>query len=87
MKHPKARSPRVLRQEFPRLKSRTPTLWTHYCFAATVGGVPAAVVKHDCDRGMLAQGDPYSAFLACRMEGDRLAVNFPTRRLHPRKIC
>jgi putative transposase len=41
----KGRSSRLLRQEFPRLKSRLPTLWTHSYFVATVGGAPLAVIK------------------------------------------
>lgn len=41
----KGRSSRLLRQEFPVLKSRLPTLWTHSCFIATVGGAPLAIIK------------------------------------------
>jgi putative transposase len=41
----KGRSSRVLRQEFPKLKSRLPTLWTNSYFVATVGGAPLSVVK------------------------------------------
>ena len=41
----KGRSSRVLRQEFPSLRSKLPTLWTHSCFVATVGGAPLDVVK------------------------------------------
>ncbi len=41
----KGRSSRFLRQEFPVLKSRLPTLWTHSCFIATVGGAPLAIIK------------------------------------------
>jgi len=41
----KGRSSRVLRQEFPWLKSRLPTLWTNSCFVSTVGGAPLAVIK------------------------------------------
>ena len=42
----KGRSSRLLREEFPRLKSRLPTLWTNSYFAATIGGAPLAVIKH-----------------------------------------
>ena len=38
-------SSRALRQEFPSLKSRLPSLWTNAYFVATVGGAPLAVVK------------------------------------------
>ena len=41
----KRRSSRLLRQEFPRLRSRLPTLWTNSYFVATVGGAPLAIVK------------------------------------------
>lgn len=41
----KGRSSRLLRQEFPWLKSRLPTLWTNSYFVATVGGAPISVVK------------------------------------------
>jgi putative transposase len=41
----KGRSSRLLRQEFPRLRSRLPTLWTNSCFVATCGGAPLAVIK------------------------------------------
>ena len=36
---------RMLRQEFPALKSRLPSLWTNAYFVATVGGAPLAVIK------------------------------------------
>lgn len=41
----KGRTSRVLRQEFPSLTSRLPTLWTNSYFVATVGGAPLDVVK------------------------------------------
>jgi putative transposase len=41
----KGRSSRVLRQEFPWLKSRLPSLWTNSYFVATVGGAPLSVIK------------------------------------------
>ena len=41
----KGRSSWLLRQEFPWLKKRLPTLWTNSYFVATVGGAPLAVVK------------------------------------------
>lgn len=41
----KGRSSRLLRQEFPGLRSRLPTLWTNSYFVSTVGGSPLAVVK------------------------------------------
>jgi len=41
----KGRSSRLLRQEFPKLKSRLPTLWTNSYFVATVGGAPLSVIK------------------------------------------
>ena len=41
----KGRSSRLLRHEFPQLKSRLPTLWTNSYFVSTVGGAPLAVIK------------------------------------------
>jgi putative transposase len=41
----KGRSSRLLRQEFPWVRSRLPTLWTNSYFVATVGGAPLAVIK------------------------------------------
>ncbi len=41
----KGRSSRVLRAEFPHLKSRLPTLWTNSYFVATTGGAPWAAIK------------------------------------------
>ena len=40
VKRIKGRSSRYLRQEFPQLKSKLPTLWTNSYFVATVGGAP-----------------------------------------------
>lgn len=45
VKRMKGRSSKVLRDEFPHLKSRIPTLWTNSYFVATVGGAPLAVIK------------------------------------------
>ncbi|WP_089007440.1 IS200/IS605 family transposase [Micromonospora viridifaciens] len=41
----KGRSSRVLREEFPSLRSRLPTLWTNSYFVATTGEVPLAAVE------------------------------------------
>ncbi|MBR8833570.1 MAG: IS200/IS605 family transposase [Stigonema ocellatum SAG 48.90 = DSM 106950] len=45
IRYMKGRSSRFLRQEFPWLKSRLPTLWTNSYFVSTVGGAPLEVVK------------------------------------------
>jgi putative transposase len=45
VKRLKGASSRYLRQEFPPLKSRLPTLWTNSYFVSTVGGAPLAVIK------------------------------------------
>jgi len=44
-KRVKGRSSRLLRQEFPSLKRRLPTLWTNSYFVATVGGAPLEIVR------------------------------------------
>ncbi|KZS76367.1 transposase [Mycobacterium kansasii] len=41
----KGRSSRLLREEFPWLRSRLPSLWTNSYFVATVGGAPLSVIK------------------------------------------
>lgn len=41
----KGRSSRILRQEFPSLKTKLPTLWTNSYFVSTVGGAPLDVIK------------------------------------------
>jgi len=45
VKRLKGTSSRYLRQEFPTLKSRLPTLWTNSYFVSTVGGAPLSVIK------------------------------------------
>lgn len=45
VKYIKGRSSRLLRAEFPSLKSRLPTLWTNSYFVSTVGGAPLEVIK------------------------------------------
>jgi putative transposase len=40
---------RVLREEFPHLKSRLPTLWSRSYFVATVGAVSASTVRRYID--------------------------------------
>jgi len=41
----KGRSSRLLRQEFPVLVRKLPTLWTSSYFVSTVGGAPLTVIK------------------------------------------
>ena len=45
VKQIKGVSSRTLRQEFPWLKSRIPTLWTNSYFVSTTGGAPLAAIK------------------------------------------
>jgi len=45
VKYIKGRSSRLLRYEFPHLKSRLPTLWTNSYFVSTVGGAPLEVIR------------------------------------------
>ena len=45
VKQIKGYSSRILRQEFPWLKSRLPSLWTNSYFVSTIGGAPLAVIK------------------------------------------
>ena len=41
----KGRSSRLLRQGYPSLTSRLPTLWTNSYFVATAGGAPLNIIK------------------------------------------
>ena len=41
----KGRTSRILRQEFPKLKTKLPTLWTNSYFVSTVGGAPLEIIK------------------------------------------
>lgn len=45
VRHLKGQTSRVLRSEFPALKSRLPCLWTNSYFVSTVGGAPLSVIK------------------------------------------
>ena len=42
----KGHSSRILRQEFPKLKTRLPTLWTRSYFAESVGHISEETVKN-----------------------------------------
>lgn len=50
VKRIKGHTSRVLREEYPWLKSRVPTLWTNSYFVATVGGAPLSMVKQYIER-------------------------------------
>lgn len=41
----KGRTSRILRTEFPYLRTKLPTLWTNSYFVSTVGGAPLSVIK------------------------------------------
>jgi REP-associated tyrosine transposase len=41
----KGRSSRCLCQEFPELKRKLPTLWTHSYFVSTTGGAPLSFIQ------------------------------------------
>lgn len=45
VKQIKGRTSRLLRQEFPWLTSRLPTLWTNSYFVSTVGGISLLTIK------------------------------------------
>lgn len=54
----KGRSSRILRQEFPALKTRLPTLWTNSTFLSSVGGAPLSVVKQYIESQMRSEPRP-----------------------------
>jgi putative transposase len=45
VKNIKGRTSRYLREEFPKLKTQMPSLWTNSYFVSTVGGAPLSVIK------------------------------------------
>lgn len=45
VKQIKSRSSRLIRQEFPEVRTRIPTLWTNSYLVATVGGATLEIVK------------------------------------------
>ena len=45
IKHIKGKTSRILRQEFPYLTTKLPTLWTNSYFVSTVGGAPLEKIK------------------------------------------
>lgn len=45
VKRIKGYSSKVLRSEFPWIRSRLPTLWSNSYFVSTVGGAPLSVIK------------------------------------------
>lgn len=45
VKRLKGTSSRLLRQEYPSLRSRLPSLWTNSYFVSTVGGAPLEIIK------------------------------------------
>jgi putative transposase len=50
MKLVKGRSSRLLRQEFPVLKRKLPTLWTNSYFVSTTGGAPLSIIKENIEQ-------------------------------------
>ena len=55
VKKVKGRSSRLLRSEFPSLKTRLPTLWTNSYFVSTVDGAPLEVVKQYIENQQLSE--------------------------------
>jgi putative transposase len=51
----KGRSSRLLRSEFPFLKTKLPTLWTNSYFVSTVGGAPLDVIKRYIENQQLSE--------------------------------
>ena len=45
IKHIKGKTSFALRDEFPQLKTKLPTLWTNSYFVSTVGGAPLEIIK------------------------------------------
>lgn len=54
----KGRTSRVLRDEFPELRSRIPSLWTRSYFVATAGDVSAATIQAYVESQRTKPSDP-----------------------------
>lgn len=48
---------KVLRQEFPFLRTKMPTLWTNSYFVSTVGGAPLEAIKQYIENQKTSQRD------------------------------
>jgi REP-associated tyrosine transposase len=97
----KGRSSRSLRNEFARLKSRLPTLWTNSDFVSTVGGAPLAVIKRSPGSrrsSLLQASSPLKGWasrglyesrvaLSGRGRGEHLARRGRVRGGSQRRIC
>jgi putative transposase len=53
----KGKTSRILRDEFPQLRKRLPTLWTNSYFVSTVGGAPLEVVKQYIENQQLSESE------------------------------
>jgi len=51
----KGRTSRMLRDEFPHLRKRLPTLWTNSYFVSTVGDAPLEVIKQYIQNQQLSE--------------------------------
>lgn len=64
----KGKTSRILRDEFPHLRQRLPTLWTNSYFVSTVGGAPLSVVKQYIENQQLSESkkskDRWNKFLS-----------------------
>lgn len=51
----KGRSSKLLRNEFPHLKTKLPTLWTNSSFVSTVGGTTLEIVKQYIENQQISE--------------------------------
>ncbi len=51
----KGKTSRILRDEFPHLRKRLPTLWTNSYFVSTVGGAPLEIIKQYIQNQQLSE--------------------------------
>ena len=53
----KGKTSRILRDEFPHLRKRLPTLWSNSYFVSTVGGAPLEVIKQYIENQQLSESE------------------------------
>lgn len=53
----KGKTSRILRDDFPHLRKRLPTLWSNSYFVSTVGGAPLEVIKQYIENQQLSESE------------------------------
>lgn len=71
VKKVKGKTSRILRDEFPYLRKRIPTLWTNSYFVSTVGGAPLEIIKQYIENQQLSESPKTKAKWRSYIEAGR----------------